>query len=52
MREMVKHQFRSSQDYKNFNLEDISDDKCNYKYSELSIKVRGDEEYFRKKLNS
>ena len=45
------HQFRSSQDYKNFNLEDISDYECDYKYSELSIKVRGNEEYFRKELN-
>jgi hypothetical protein len=44
-------QFRSSQDYKNFTLSDISYHKYNYKNSELSIKVRGNEEYFRKELN-
>jgi hypothetical protein len=45
------HQFRSGQDYKNFNLEDISNYEYDYKYSELSIKLRGNEEYFRKELN-
>ena len=44
-------QFRSGQDYKSFTLSDISYHKYNYKNSELSIKVRGNEEYFRKELN-